>query len=142
MLEPLPGLLSTTTGWPSALPNASLMARATVSAAPAGANPTTSRIGLFGYAAGCAPAPQANMPEASASSRLGSFMAGLPFDPETSRRGDHAQDDLADVAGVFHAGLGVLQPREVLDLVDVGLDAPGREMGQQHFRDEPGHGCR
>src|SRR6185369_10571407 len=142
MLEPLPGLLSTTTGWPSAFPNASLIARATVSAAPAGAKPTTSRIGLAGYAAGCALALQPKAPKASAATRLDIFMAGLLFRmPGYSGRGGHVQDDLADVVPGLHACLGVLQLREVEDLVDMGLDSSGRDV-RHHFRDEPRHGSR
>src|SRR6478735_11944578 len=82
MLEPLPGLLSTTTGWPSALPNASLMARATESAAPPGANPITRRIGLVGYAAVCAPAWQAKAPRATARTRLEVFIVRLPLESQ------------------------------------------------------------
>jgi hypothetical protein len=48
MLEPAPGLFSTTTGCPSARPSGSWKARATKSAAPPGVNPTTMRSGLAG----------------------------------------------------------------------------------------------
>src|SRR5688572_4467618 len=53
MLEPAPGRLSMTIDWPRARESGSLSVRATKSAAPAGANPTTSLIGLFGYGCAC-----------------------------------------------------------------------------------------
>src|SRR6185295_11626825 len=49
MLEPAPGLLSITTGWPSDLESESWYARDTWSAAPPGAKPTTSFTGRIGY---------------------------------------------------------------------------------------------
>jgi hypothetical protein len=48
MLEPAPGRLSTRIGWPSARASGSCRLRATKSAAPPGAKPTTSRTGLDG----------------------------------------------------------------------------------------------
>src|SRR5256885_15586046 len=49
MLEPAPGLFSTTSGAPSALDRGSAKTRATKSAAPPGAKPTTSLTGREGY---------------------------------------------------------------------------------------------
>ena len=43
-----PGLLSTTTDWPSASPSCLLIRRAMMSGAPAGAKPTTTRTGRTG----------------------------------------------------------------------------------------------
>src|SRR5258706_13930041 len=48
MDDPAPARFSITTGCPRARERYSLYARATVSAAPPGANPTTSLTGLFG----------------------------------------------------------------------------------------------
>src|SRR5688572_9852434 len=56
MVPPAPGLLSTTTGWPSALASGSLMARATMSLAPPAAKVTTMRTGFSGQEAWAAPA--------------------------------------------------------------------------------------
>src|SRR5258708_18401498 len=49
MLDPAPGLFSTTIGAPSALDKGSAKTRATKSAAPPGAKPTTSLMGREGY---------------------------------------------------------------------------------------------
>ncbi len=62
--EPAPARFSMITGCPRKRPICSLYARATVSAAPPGANPTTSRIGLFGNP--CAAATLANANAATA----------------------------------------------------------------------------
>jgi hypothetical protein len=50
-VPPAPGLLSTITGWPSALASGSEIARATMSLAPPAAKVTTMRIGFSGHAA-------------------------------------------------------------------------------------------
>src|SRR5215212_6964807 len=52
IVEPAPGRLSTTTGWPSALAKPSDITRATTSVKPPGENGTTSVTGLLGYAVG------------------------------------------------------------------------------------------
>ena len=48
MEEPAPARFSITIGWPEAAAEAFAEARATVSAAPPGAKPTTRRMGLLG----------------------------------------------------------------------------------------------
>jgi hypothetical protein len=48
MLDPAPGLFSTTIGEPSAFDSGSAKTRATKSAAPPGAKPTTSLMGREG----------------------------------------------------------------------------------------------
>ena len=54
MMPSAPGLLSTTTGWPSCLPSAWAMMRVSASAAPPGGKPTTRRRGLLGNDCACA----------------------------------------------------------------------------------------
>jgi len=66
MRPPAPGLLSTTTGWPSAWPNRSAMKRAMKSLPPPGVKGTISVIGWPGYGASCAAAAWANARAASA----------------------------------------------------------------------------
>src|SRR6186713_66194 len=86
-----------TIGCPSTRPSWSPMARATVSAAPPGAKPTTRRIGFAGQA--CAPAPGA-MAQSSEAMRTGArrrFMA-LLFSCDLD-------DDLPEVRVRFHVRL-------------------------------------
>src|SRR4051812_16996570 len=121
MLDPLPGLLSTITGWPSALPSASLIERATMSAAPPGAKPITRRIGLAGYGAVCARVPAAVSARASAMLNffIGCLLVCLSL---PASGGWHPQHDLADVPARLHARLGLRQLSEVDHLVQLRLD--------------------
>src|SRR5947208_13868347 len=50
IVVPAPGRLSTTTCWPRFKDSLALRARASTSETPPGVNPTTRRMGLFGYA--------------------------------------------------------------------------------------------
>src|SRR5258706_14849153 len=71
MDDPAPARFSITTGWPRARERYSLYARATVSAAPPGANPTTSLTGLFGY---CADASAGDRASTAATSHFTCFL--------------------------------------------------------------------
>ena len=55
MVPPAPGRFSTITGWPNPSERICAVIRASASAGPPGANPTSSLIGRSGNA--CAPAP-------------------------------------------------------------------------------------
>src|SRR4051812_16014977 len=50
IVPPAPGLLSTTTGWPSAFDNACIAIRPVASVPPPGGNATMQRIGRVGHA--------------------------------------------------------------------------------------------
>src|SRR5438876_6039176 len=141
MLEPAPGLFSTTTGWPSALPNSSLITRATKSAAPPGAKPTSSRIGLFGYPAACAQALHTKVLRANARNSFVSLMGFTPWSRQRSGCNGHAQHDLSDMAAGFHVRLRIVQSSKVDHPVDPRLDASGRDM-RHHVRDEAGDAGR
>src|SRR5687767_2845591 len=72
MAPSAPGLVSITTGWPSACPRGWAKMRAPSSAAPPGGNGTISRTGLLGY---CACAEAHSTPSAMAARK---FLMSLP----------------------------------------------------------------
>src|ERR1700682_5522568 len=73
MEDPAPARFSITMGRPTARPSGSPNARATLSAAPPGAKPTTSRIGLAGDA--CAAASSTAREGRGAAGRAKDFIA-------------------------------------------------------------------
>src|SRR5688572_22211312 len=114
-------------GWPRIRPSGSESARATVSAAPPGAKPTTRRTGLLGYW------PAAFVAASTSAAAITSVLIAVLLEPSI-----HDQHDLAHVPVRFHVRLRGRQLGEREGAVHQRLDASVGDGGQQ-ARHEPRH---
>src|SRR5687768_5766903 len=122
MAPSAPGLVSTTTGWPSACESGVVKMRAPTSAAPPGGKGTTRRIGLSGYWALTEKAT--NAAAAKATRRIGSLLKAVHKSTQLASERAIGRSELLQDGEVVVAGQA--QQLRLLDLLRVLLRLPAQ----------------